>query len=318
LRVLTFNSHQPYVHLMATALPWTIGIVAPRLVSGNVKHWDQHIRPLAANLQLYSSVEEALKDFRWDWLLAHNVHDLMDFREAQLPKVFLVHGTLSGRIIQDQSNIDRKRYVKNLQLLLAANRCKVVYISELKRRDWGIPGEVIRSAIDICQYGGYRGEVGGILQVCNHLKERGALLGWNTCQVACRGLPWLVLGENQDLPTSRTAKDWEELKEYYRSYRVYLHTSIYPYEDGYNLALLEAMATGMPIATISHPSSPIQNGYNGIVAAEAEELREKIIDLLNNPQRAAMLGKRARNTVELEFPLARFQYEWKSLAAKLA
>jgi glycosyltransferase involved in cell wall biosynthesis len=73
----------------------------------------------------------------------------------------------------------------------------------------------------------------------------------------------LLIGENRDLHYSRRASSWEDLKEQYRSFRIYLHTSVYPYEDGFNLALLEAMASGMPVATMKNPSSPIVDGVGG-------------------------------------------------------
>jgi hypothetical protein len=316
LRVLTFNSHQPYLHLLAASLPWSFGIIAPRLPSGTTKSWDFRIRPLPGNAKLYDSLHEALRDNPWDWFIAHNAHDLLDARDLSLPKAFLVHGTLSGRIIQDQSTIDRTLYLKNIRLLLAAYDARIVYVSELKRKDWGIPGEVIRSSVDISQYGGYRGEIRGVLQICNHLKERGAMMGWKTYQTVCRDLPNALLGENGDLPSSRRANSWEDFKEQLRSYRVYLYTPAYPYEDGYNLALLEAMATGMPVATLQHATSPIRNGSEGVVAATAEELRRKVVYLLDNPEEAARLGNCARVRVGMKFPLSEFQNAWQFLARK--
>jgi glycosyltransferase involved in cell wall biosynthesis len=275
------------------------------------------VRPLPGNATIYPSVQDALHDGAWDWVLVHNVHDLIDAREVSIPKAFLVHGTLSGRILQDQSNIDRSLYIKNLRLLLAASGSRVVYISELKRRDWGIPGDVIRSTVDIRQYGNYRGEIRGILQVCNHLKERGAMMGWNTHEMVCRGLPSFVIGDNGNFPSSRITKDWEDLKEQLRSYRVYIYTPVYPYEDGYNLALLEAMATGMPVATLQHRTSPIRDGSEGVVASTPEELREKVIYLLDNPSEAARIGNGARIRVEKEFPVSEFRSAWQSFATRL-
>jgi hypothetical protein len=317
LRVLTFNSHQPYLHLLATTLPWTFGIVIPRLSSGSMKDWNPRIRPLPSNAHLYSSVQEALQAAPWDWILTHNVSDLMDVRELRMPKAFLVHGTLSGRILQDRSAIDRSLYVRNLQSLLAAGNCQVVYISELKRNDWEIPGEVLQPGIDIREYGGYQGNIRGVLQVCNHLKERGPITGWKTHQEVCRDLPHCILGNNRTLSSSRIANGWDDLKEQLRSYRVYLYTPVYPYEDGYNLALLEAMATGMPIAAMRHATSPIRDGLEGVSASTAVELREKIIRLLDNPIEAASLGQGARIRVEKEFPLSEFQRAWQSFAARL-
>jgi glycosyltransferase involved in cell wall biosynthesis len=253
----------------------------------------------------------------WDWVLTHNVNDLLDTRDISLPKVFLVHGTLSGRIVQDQSTVDRALYLKNLQVLLAANHSQVVFISKLKHDDWGIPGDVIRSTIDPRSYGGYRGEIRGVLQVCNHLKERGPMMGWDTYQTVCRDLPNLVLGDNRDLLSSRKTNDWNDLKEQLRSFRVYLYTPIYPYEDGYNTSLLEAMATGMPVAALKHPTSPIRDGCEGVVADDAAELRSKITELLDNPGEAARMGNNARIRVEKEFSVSEFRQAWQSFATKL-
>ncbi len=299
---------------MATGLPWTFGVVTPQLKNGTIRAWDPRIRPLPANVITYTSCEDALGRSSWDWILTHNVQDLLDVRCSRLPKVFLIHGTLSGRIVQDESAIDRKAYVENLRKLLRADHCRVVYISSLKREDWGIPGDVIPSAIDAREYGGYRGEKRGILQVSNHLKQRGAMLGWAAHKEVCRDLPNLVLGRNPGLAESRRASDWEDLKEQYRSFRVYLHTAVYPYEDGFNLATLEAMATGMPIAGIDHPTSPVEDGVDGVLAGDATTLRSKVLRLLENPDLAANLGKNAREKVEKIFPWEAFRGAWESLA----
>ncbi len=262
-------------------------------------------------------MQEALQDGTWDWILTHNVQDLLDAQDVSLPKVFLVHGTLSGRILQDRSTIDRAIYVRNLQLLLAINHCRVVYISELKRRDWGMPGEIIRSAVDTSEYSGYRGDIRGILLVCNHLKERGAMTGWETYQAVCHDLPCLVLGKNPNLGSSRVAANWEDLKEQFRSFRIYLYTPIYPYEDGYNLALLEAMATGMPVAALMHATSPVRGGIEGVVASNAEELRGKILSLLDNPAEARKMGEAAHARIEGEFPISAFKNAWQTFALQL-
>lgn len=234
-----------------------------------------------------------------------------------MPKVLLFHGTLSGRIVQDRSTIDRKRYLENLRRLLDAAHCRVAFISALKRDDWGIPGEVIPSAIDAKQYGGYRGEISGILQVSNYLKQRGAMLGWTAHEAVCRDLPHLVLGVNPGLVEARVTEDWEDLKEQYRSYRVYLHTAVHPYEDGFNLAMLEAMATGMPVAGIHHPTSPVEDGVDGVLASDAAELRSKVLRLLENPELAAGMGAAARKKVEERFPWEVFQRAWEALARSI-
>lgn len=181
----------------------------------------------------------------------------------------------------------------------------------------GLPGEVIRTAINPMHYGGYRGDHCAILQVSNHFKERGAMLGWDVHQEVCRDLPSMVLGDNPHLPGSKVAESWDNLKDHYRAYRAYLHTALYPYEDGYNLALLEAMATGMPIATLDHPTSPIEDGVQGVVAAGAADLRRKVLGLLEDPSEAARMGAAARSKLEQTFPLRDFRTAWEKLASTL-
>lgn len=318
MRVLTFNSHQPYLHSLATAMPWQFGVVIPRLPTGEDRLWDTRIRPQPDNVRLYPSVAAAMLEAEWDWILTHNVDDLLDCRDIPLPKVFLVHGTLRGRAIQDRSTLDRTEYLEKLRILLGTLQCRVVYISELKKQDFGIPGRVIPTAINPTDYGGYRGVTPGVLQVSNHLRERGCMLGWQVHAAVCHGIPYLVLGQNRNLPGSRPSTGWNDLKEQYRTYRVYLHTAVYPYEDGFNLALMEAMATGMPVATIYNPTSPIEDGVEGVVGNTADELRDKVIALLERPEKAYQMGQAALRKLKQKFPLSCFQSAWQSLAAELA
>ena len=98
---------------------------------------------------------------------------------------------------------------------------------------------------------------------------------------------------------------------------MYLHTAVYPYEDGFNLALLEAMATGMPVATVRNPTSPIRDGVDGVVGATAAELRGKVIELLAAPDEARRLGSEARRTLERRFPIEEFREGWQQLAREL-
>ncbi len=303
--------------MLAGCLPWDFGVVAPRLASGRLKRWNPSIRPLPGNIVVFSSVQEASQAGSWDWILAHNVHDLLDSRALPIPKAFLIHGTLSGRILQDGVSIDRALYIRSLKTLLENCGARVIYISELKRQDWGIPGEVIRPAVDVRHYGGYRGDVRGVLEVCNRLRERGAMTGWDVFESVCRNMPSLVIGDNPGIPCSRMSRDWEDLKEQLRSYRVYLYTPAHPYEDGYNLSLLEAMATGMPVATLKHETSPVRDGLEGVVAAACDELRERVLELLDDPERARRLGEGARLRVEKEFAVADFRRAWESMGDNL-
>jgi len=142
-------------------------------------------------------------------------------------------------------------------------------------------------------------------------------MGWHIHQKVCRNLPSMILGENPGQKPSRVAWNWDDLKEQLRSYRVYVYTPVFPYEDGYNLALLEAMATGMPIASMKHETSPVRDGVEGVTAATAEELREKVLEILDDPSAAKKLGDGARKRVEQLYPISEFHKSWELFASKL-
>jgi len=316
LRVLTFNSHQPYVHLLAGALTWQWGVVTPKTAAGKILAWDPAVRPRPENVRTFTSVAEAMSAERWDWVLVHNLNDLLDTKGLELPRLFLVHGTVSGRLLQDRAAIEPAEYLANLGKLLDVYACGVIYISELKRNDWGLPGRVIRHGVDLAAYNGYRGDRKGLLLVANHLNERGVMLGWETYAAVCRDMPHVVLGRNPRLLQSRAVRDWDDLKEQYRSWQVYLYTPVYPFEDGYNLALLEAMATGMPVATIAHPTSPVRDGIEGVVAGNTGELRKRVEALLESPEQACRMGRNARQRPAEVFPISGFASGWEAAAAQ--
>jgi glycosyltransferase involved in cell wall biosynthesis len=74
----------------------------------------------------------------------------------------------------------------------------------------------------------------------------------------------------------------------------------------------------MPVATLQNVTSPVRDGREGVVASNAQELREKVLFLLENPETAREMGAAARARVEQEFPVSAFCKAWESLALKLA
>ena len=70
--------------------------------------------------------------------------------------------------------------------------------------------------------------------------------------------------------------------------------------ESFGFVLAESMACGTPVAALSDRGSPdeiIQDGLNGILAKDEEELTNKILLLLRNPEQMKNMGKAARNKV---------------------
>nr|WP_243435828.1 glycosyltransferase [Acanthopleuribacter pedis] len=179
--------------------------------------------------------------------------------------------------------------------------------------DWNLRGHLIKTYVDLDDYQDWRGENAAVLRVANHLVERGEILDYPAHQTLTEGFPATLIGHNPSLPEARTAASWDDLRQAYRDHRVYLHTAKVGLEDGFNFAMLEAMATGMPVVATAHPSSPIQDGVNGFISADLGLLRERIKLLLDNPELAREMGKMARRTVKTLFPKQRYIMAWQSL-----
>ena len=312
LKILTFNWHEPYLCLLAK-LGHHFSIIAPETSTGIFRKWDIHMRDLPENCRLVTH-EEALASLEaseFDLIIAHNVKDLIWAQNFDLPKICVFHCKLSTEIELSANPVDREDYHQRVTELL--RDAKAVFISDSKREDWNIPGDVIKHGLDLADYGGYSGRTGQVLRVGNLLKEMGKARGFEASETLIKGFPHLTLGLNPALPNARLSESFTDLQEQYRNSRVYLNTIRAPYEDGYNLSLLEAMATGMPVVSVDHPASPIKEGVNGFISDDLSYLREKIKELLEDEEQARMLGGQARETIRHEFPIGRFLEGWHHL-----
>lgn len=85
-------------------------------------------------------------------------------------------------------------------------------------------------------------------------------------------------------------------------------------QEGIPVAIMEAMAMGLPVISTQHSGIPelITNGVNGLLVPERDEeaLEKAISFLLNNPGKWGQYGQKGRNRVEEE-------YEIKNLNKKL-
>ena len=83
--------------------------------------------------------------------------------------------------------------------------------------------------------------------------------------------------------------------------------------EGFGLALLEAMAAGVPViaADVDGPGELLVHGSNGLKfkVGSAEDLAEKIIDLARRPKDAARIAETARNFVN-EFDIANMRDQY--------
>ena len=122
--------------------------------------------------------------------------------------------------------------------------------------------------------------------------------------------PTLVLGDTPGL--SEAAASTEELIQSYRSSSVFLNTSLI---SPVPTSLLEAMSCGCAVVTTATCMIPdiIENGKNGYISNNPEELKSYVQRLLHDDEMAKKLGENARKTIIEKFSMGKFINNWSSL-----
>ncbi|MEK9628989.1 MAG: glycosyltransferase [Nitrospinota bacterium] len=309
LKILTFNWHEPYLCLLSK-MDHDFLVVEPEIAPENFRKWDQKMRPLPNNFELLSMIQaqNKLEQGEIDCIIAHNVKDLIAVKDYSLPKVIVFHNALTTEIGLGKGKVDREEYLDKITPLLEGTTR--VFISPMKQADWNMEGSIILPGFDISEYGGYTGETKKVLRVGNLLKERDLMMGYSFGEQVVGNHPLLTLGMNPEIPGSRISDGFEDLLNQYKNNRVYLNTTVDGYEDGYNMAMLEAMATGMPVIASSNKTSPILDGENGFCSDDPEYLNRCIDILMKDPVLAERMGKNARRTVSEKFPIHKFLQSW--------
>jgi len=310
LKILTFNWHTPYIESLAKTGHQFDIVNFNNSTDGSVG-WNFSQRPLPLNINFISSASELfekLKNKFYDLSICFTELELQVINEfTYLPVIFFALNSLSV-IAESQDD----KFIFKEQVLNFLSKRKSIFAtpSKLKLKDWGIDGLIIASGIDVNDYYSYTGEIDSILTVGNLIKERKFIFDYNSLMEISKDFPYRIVGYNPQIKNSRKSKNWEELKRFYQKNRVYLHSTLNNMEDGFNLSLLEAMASGMPIVSTYNKSSPIINGENGFISDDINYLREKIKLLLNDKNLALEFGKKAKDTVTKDFSIKSFIDNW--------
>lgn len=314
LHLVTYCSHQPFLHLFHKT-DLKLDIILLKQTNRFLQNWDERVRPLPAHWQLidYEEAKRRASAGRYQVAMAHNISDYMDLLKLGLPLVLVMHTSLSSRYVEERAKVDKAAYRIQFAELVRRTGGHFVFVTPTKKEDWQLPGEVIVAGIDPDEYPNYHGERASLLRVTNNLQQRASILGYDLHKRISSGFAIEVVGSNPGLVGARPAGSWQELKEYYQSRRALLHTAIPVMEDGYNLAVIEAMASGMPVIATTNPTSPLSDGVNGYISGDVARLRSDVARLLEDRQLATRLGAAARETVRQAFHYRRFADQWQAL-----
>jgi glycosyltransferase involved in cell wall biosynthesis len=306
LNILTINRHTAYLYLLSKTGHNFYVLAA--------EEWGESAqRPLPSNVNILRGREARINDF--DVVIGHDpLYDLLRLGLKALHSgvryIQVFHGRRqrTGYRRSKVKALVKAAYGEVILTLFAGLKgVRSVFISESVRTSWSLPGFVIQPGIPIDEMMPHNGAVGSLLIVGNDLHREH--FDFDAILRLCKSLPVRIVGRNPRIPEARPASSWEELKRLYSTHRAYINVTREP-EDGYNLATLEAMASGMPVVTLAHPTSPVHDGYNGLVARNTGELIEKGQRLLRDWKLAKELGINARRTIVSEFSMGQFVRRW--------
>jgi colanic acid/amylovoran biosynthesis glycosyltransferase len=85
------------------------------------------------------------------------------------------------------------------------------------------------------------------------------------------------------------------------------------FQEGIPVALMEAMASGLPVVTTRHSGIPelVEHGVSGFLAEEREthSLAQYMLKLISNPDLALRVAGQGRTRVEAEFDIQRLNVQ---------
>ena len=308
MKLLVLNCHEAWVHQLG-ALDAELDIVVG-LPGRYTRTWDARMRPLPAGGRTLTLDEATAGGAAYDAVVCHNITDLLDTRAVVAPPLLVLHDTLEGRIAQQGADLDAGEMRRMLAAYLASAGGHAIAVSRSKATSWGVTSTVVRNCADPDAYPPFTGEEAIGLRVANHVTSKRVFLAWDFHEAAMAGLPLRIVGHNPDLPGVAAADDWDHLKRLLAAHRFLVHTADSRYEDGWNMAVLEAMAAGMPVLTHRHPAGIIEHEVTGLVAATPAEMRGHAERLLGDRAFAQELGANARRYVARHFSPDRFRVEF--------
>ncbi len=274
-----------------------------------VTSWDTRARPVPENVQLIQ-LRDVSSRGPYMVALCHNISDLISIKHLDVPRVVVLHTNLNGRIAEEGCTLSLSDMQDTMRTYVRLVGAVVIAVSETKLASWGVPGKIIEPPIDSDDYGGYTGEIPRGIRVSNFITKRAHVLALDVYKDLTRDVEMTLVGSNPDIPGSEPARNWDHLRELLQTHRYYVHTARPGLEDGYNLALLEAMGTGLPVISTSSPTSPVLDGESGFVSDDLSYLRWGIKQLIDDPELARRMGERARNTVLSRFSMSKFLERW--------
>ena len=303
--LLVFNCHGAWVYQLGV-LGYNLDIIVG--LKGK-KHpaWDKRMRPVPPSSRLITLSEALKSTTNYYCIVTHNMTDLLDVKLRPEPRINVIHLMIETRALEEKSKIAPEKMKEVLREYLELIGGHAVAVTMSKGKSWDLTEDIVRNSSNPEDYLPYSGHLACGLRIANSIEKRKKYLLWDFQEIAFSTIPIRIVGHNPGMPGVEASKNWDHLKEMLQSHRFYIHTADPKYEDGFNMAALEAMAAGMPILGNRHPTSPIQHGKSGFLSDNPNELQKYARLLLEDRDLAVKMGREAQKIVLERFSTNRFK-----------
>ena len=303
--LLVFNCHEAWVYQLGV-LGYNLDIIIG-LRGRNRLNWDERIRPVPHNSRLITLSEALQSTINYYCIITHNMTDLLDVKLRPEPKITIIHLPIEARVVEEKSKIEPEKMKQVLHEYMELIGGHAVAVTMSKGKSWDFTEDIVLNSSNPEDYLPYSGHLACGLRIANCIGIRKKCLLWDFHEIAFNTIPVRIVGHNPDMSGVKASESWDNLKEMLQSHRFYIHTADPKYEDGFNMATLEAMAAGMPVLGNRHLTSPVEHGVSGFLSNDPDELRRYAILLLQDRNLAIKMGQEARKTVLERFSMNRFK-----------
>lgn len=194
----------------------------------------------------------------------------------------------------------------------AADAALIVHVTHYNALMWdngAAPARVIEHGVAVPEGIRHTGELARGIVVINHLARRGRRLGADVFEAARRRVPLDLVGMDAERAGGLGEIPNLALPAFMARYRFFFSPVRY---TSLALAAIEAMMAGLPVvglATTEH-ARLVDNGVEGYVANDLEELVAVMQRLLDDASLAARWGARAQARARTRFGIRRFAADW--------
>lgn len=198
-----------------------------------------------------------------------------------------------------------------------------VFITKSNLEAWGMredeKNSVIHHAINVSEFPNYMGGEKSIITVCNEFPGRDWCCGYLLWVNSTWGLKDVCVYGRGNKNIGEVAKGMmpnNEIRNLLSKIGVYFNPAT---ASPIPMSLLEAMAVGAPVVSTDccEMHLLLKDNVNALTANDAYNLRNKIIEMLENPEKAKKIGARGKELVKDVFAPERFIYKWKKVFERM-